>query len=66
MFVKSFSYVLATMGVLTLSLPTMAEYYVVDNDTFKLGVGGYARVYSGKLESMQYNTVLKAEPKPLT
>ena len=63
MFLKSFSYVLATMGVLTLSLPTIAEYYVVDNDTFKLGVGGYARVYSGKLESMQYNTVLKAEPK---
>lgn len=63
MVLKVCSSVLIGMGLVVASLPAMAEYYLVDNDKFKLGVGGYARVYSGKLESLQYNTVLKAEPK---
>lgn len=45
--------------------PTLAnaDYNFVETEKFQFGIGGYARVYSGKLESTQYNTVLKAEPK---
>ncbi len=39
-----------------------AEYILNPHHKLKIGVGGYARVYSGKLESYQYNSVLKTEP----
>ena len=38
------------------------EYILNPNHPLKIGVGGYARVYTGKLESYQYNNVLKAQP----
>ncbi len=39
-----------------------AEYILNPNHKLQIGIGGYARIYTGKLESYQYNSVLKAEP----
>lgn len=40
-----------------------ADYILNPQDRLRLGVGGYARVYTGKVESYQYNNVLKTEPR---
>lgn len=53
-------------GVISFTISAYAEYKLIDTKEFKLGIGGYARIYSGKLESNQYNTVLKAEPRITT
>lgn len=39
------------------------EYILNPQHRLQIGIGGYARVYSGKLESYQYNNVLKAQPE---
>lgn len=39
-----------------------AEYILNPENKLKIGVGGYVRLYSGKLESYQYNSVIKAQP----
>ncbi len=44
------------------SASATAEYILNPQHKLKIGMGGYARVYTGKLESNQYNSVLKAEP----
>ncbi len=44
------------------NISASAEYVINPQHQLKIGVGGYARVYTGKLESYQYNSVLKAEP----
>ena len=40
----------------------MAEYIVNPEDPFRVGVGGYIRGYTGKVEGYQYNSAVKSEP----
>ncbi len=54
--------IMALFGASFIVLPVHAEYILNPNHSLKIGVGGYARVYSGKMESYQYNNIFKAEP----
>lgn len=40
-----------------------ADYILNPADRLRFGVGGYVRGYTGKMESYQYNSVLKTEPR---
>ncbi len=42
--------------------PAFADVILNPDQRLQVGVGGYARVYTGKLESYQYNSVLKSQP----
>ncbi len=44
------------------SFTARSEYILNPDHPLKIGVGGYIRGYTGKLESYQYNNVLKAQP----
>ena len=49
-------------GTAGLISTAQAEYILNPNHQLKIGVGGYARIYTGKMESYQYNNIFKAEP----
>ncbi len=42
--------------------PAWGDVILNPDSAVQVGVGGYARIYTGKLESYQYNTVLKSQP----
>ena len=44
------------------SLPARADYILNPNDPLQLSVGGYFRLFSGKVESLKYNSAIKTEP----
>lgn len=52
------------LGLLLLlfSLPAQADYIFNPKDPFQVSVGGYARFFTGKVESLKYNSALKTEP----
>lgn len=45
-----------------LSLPAYADYTINPDDRLKVSIGGYARFFTGKVESHQYNNAMKTEP----
>lgn len=47
---------------LLLTATARAEYVVNPDDAVQLAVGGYARVFTGKMEGYQYNNATKNEP----
>lgn len=47
---------------LLLTATARAEYIVNKDDPVQLSVGGYARVFTGKMEGYQYNNATKNEP----
>lgn len=60
---KTIKYAVASGLIVLYAGSVQAEYTIKPFENLELGVGGYARFYSGKLESYQYNNILKAEPK---
>lgn len=50
------------LPLLLLSFPAFADYTLNPDDRLKVSVGGYARFFTGKVESHQYNNAMKTEP----
>ncbi len=47
---------------LFLATPAFADVILNPDQAVQIGIGGYARVYTGKLESFQYDTIFKSQP----